>query len=89
MLSKEELLSKWKLAFLQYQTIDKNKCEQFGTLYQGFFALRRIIDGKEMCEICQFNFHNALTLHNIEEFISELETNFFGISFVQNYIHYT
>lgn len=85
MLSKEELKKKWSIALAQYTTIDKNKCQHFGTLVQGFLGIKKKGDN---INLIPFSFYDASTLKKIEELVERQETDFLGISFVQYYIHY-
>lgn len=89
MLTKEQLLQKWDLAFAQYTTIDRPKCRPIPPVFQGLLFTKKKATENIMSEVYQFNFHNEATLNSIKEFISELEVEYLGIAFVQHYIIYS
>ena len=84
-LTKEQLKKDFELALLQYFTIDKNICEKFGSLVQGFITVKI----GDQAHIIPFTIIKAKDVDKLLEKVLKLETHFLGISIVQHYIHYT
>lgn len=85
-LTKEQILKKLDISFLQFLTIDKCKCEHFGDLVQGAIAYKQE-DGKMAIQ----PFHFILGTGEKEAFniLSETDCIEIHILFVQHYIRYS
>lgn len=89
-MTQKEFNDRFDGALVQYQTIDKGKCERFGELYQGFVGVQNGGNAhllpfsgvaSQLAEIRSMlwnDFHNRIE-----------KSDFLGVSFVQHYIHYT
>lgn len=84
MLSKEKIIEEFTMAFAQYCSIDRSKADHFGTLVQGFIGMKK---GEE-AHIYPFAFKNKLDIDPFLNYISTIECESMGVSFVQYYIHY-
>lgn len=85
MLSSKELKEHFELSLVQYMTIDKNKSEHFGSLVQGFFGIKK----GEQAHIIPFEFSDDDSMQKVMSVLNDIQTDYFGVSFVQHYIHYT
>lgn len=81
----KEIVDRFNLALLQYETMDKHKVEKFGSLIQGFVGIKE----KENCRIIPFQLSKESDVEQLRKYLLTLQTDFVGVSFVQHYIHYT
>jgi len=87
-LTKEEIRKKIELAFLQYDTIDRCKCERYGTLMHGILAVRKNKQDKII------PFHTTIDkagelIDYLIDISLEQNADELVVVFPQHYIHYT